>query len=141
MKHSLAKTPCGWARAILTSIILCDRDHIDPRPDKPPDIVAHVCGDPLSRYTCPAARVAADFLRILRFSRYRTTPPPLTVAPVALQLPRVSHVKLPLKRCCAAGGVQQLHLWVSRCTVQLCPPDISCSQLLWRISGSDFEIA
>ena len=28
-------------------------------------VVAHVCGDPLSRYTCRATRVAADSLRIL----------------------------------------------------------------------------
>ena len=43
------------------------------------DIVAHVCGDPLSRYTCRATRVAADFLRILGFSGVtavsRYTPP------------------------------------------------------------------
>ena len=29
------------------------------------NLVAHVCGDPLSRYTCRPTRVAADFLRIL----------------------------------------------------------------------------
>ena len=34
-----------------------------------PSIVAHVCGDPLSRYTCRATSVAADFLRILGFFR------------------------------------------------------------------------
>ena len=32
-------------------------------------IVAHVCGDPLSRYTCRAVRAAADFLRIMGFFR------------------------------------------------------------------------
>ena len=45
-------------------------------------LVAHVCGDPLSRYTCRATRVA-----------------------VVLELPGVSHVKLPLKRCRATRGV------------------------------------
>ena len=30
-------------------------------------IAAHVCGDPLSRYTCRATHVAAGFLRILGF--------------------------------------------------------------------------
>ena len=31
--------------------------------------VAHVCGDPLSRYTCRATRVTADLLKILGFFR------------------------------------------------------------------------
>ena len=45
-----------------------------------PGIVAHVCGDPLSCYTCRATRVAADFLRILGFFRCSSNialhPPP-----------------------------------------------------------------
>ena len=32
-------------------------------------LVAHVCGDPLPRYTCRTTRVAADFLGILGFYR------------------------------------------------------------------------
>ena len=36
------------------------------------------------------------------------------VAPVALELPGMSHVKLPLTRCRATRGVWQLHLRVSR---------------------------
>ena len=32
-------------------------------------MVAHMCGDPLSRYTCRATRVAAGFLGFLGFSR------------------------------------------------------------------------
>ena len=44
-------------------------------------IVAHVCGDPLSRSTCRATRVAADFLRILGVFRCSSGialhPPPL----------------------------------------------------------------
>ena len=73
-------------------------------------IVAHVCGDPLSRYACRTTRVAADFLRILGFFRCSSgialNPPPQKnpAAPVALQLPGVSHVKLPLRRCRATGG-------------------------------------
>ena len=73
-------------------------------------IVAHVCGNPLSRYTCRATRVATDFLRVLGFFRCSSSiapPPPLKnpVAPVALQLTRVSHVKLPLKGVALQGGV------------------------------------
>ena len=68
-------------------------------------LVACVCGDP-----CRATRVAADFLRILGFcgcSSNIALHPPLKgpVAPVALELPGVSHVKLPLKRCRATRGV------------------------------------
>ena len=74
-----------------------------------PTIVAHACGDPLSRYTCRATRVAADFLRILGFFRCSSSialHPPLKgpVAPVAFERPGVSHVKLPLKRRRATGG-------------------------------------
>ena len=31
------------------------------------NIVAHVCGDPLSRYTCRATRVATEFILCLGF--------------------------------------------------------------------------
>ena len=66
------------------------------------NIVAHVCGDPLSRYT----RATADLLWILGFFRCSSgiaLHPPSTgpVAPVALERPGVSHVKLPLKSCLA----------------------------------------
>ena len=72
-------------------------------------LVAHVCGEPLSRYTCRATCVRADFLRILGSFRCSSSislhPLKGPVAPVALELPGVSHVKLPLKRCRATGGV------------------------------------
>ena len=62
-----------------------------------------MCGDPLSR-----TRVAADFLRILGFFRCSSSialhPLKGPVAPAALELPGVSHVKLPLKRRRATGG-------------------------------------
>ena len=72
-------------------------------------IVAHVCGEPLSHHTCRATRVAAiswDFSCIAVVSCY-TPPPPQNgaVAPAARQLPGVSHVKLPLKRCRAIERV------------------------------------
>ena len=85
-------------------------------------IVAYVCGDPLSRYTCRATHVAADFLRIQGFSSVaavsRYTPPQKgPVAPVDLELPGVSHVKLPLKRCRATGGCSS---YTCGCRATLC---------------------
>ena len=70
-----------------------------------------MCGDP-----CRATRVALHLSQqissepwglsgVAEVSRY--PPPPSQegpVAPVALQLPRVSHVKLPLKMCRATAG-------------------------------------
>ena len=87
-------------------------------------VVAHVCGDPLSRYTCRATRVAAHFLRILGFFRCSSSialhPPPQRgpVAPVTLELPGVSHVKLPPKRSRATGGCSS-YTCGCRATVQL----------------------
>ena len=60
---------------------------------------------PLSCYTCRATRVAADVLGfscMAVVSHYSPLKGP--VAPIARKLPRVSHVKLPLKRCCTTGG-------------------------------------
>ena len=37
--------------------------------DHPHPVVAHDCGDPLSRYTCRATRVATDFLDFIAFCR------------------------------------------------------------------------
>ena len=39
----------------------------------PPGLVAHDCGYPLSRYTCRATRVAADFLDFIAFCRCSTS--------------------------------------------------------------------
>ena len=70
-------------------------------------IVAHVCGDPMSRYTCRATRVAADFLRfscVAMVSHY--TPLKGPVAPTVLgPLPGVSQVKLALKGVALKGHV------------------------------------
>ena len=69
-------------------------------------MLLHTCaGSP-----CRATRVAADFLRILVFFRCSSSialHPPVKgpVAPVALELSGVSHIKLTLKRCRATGGV------------------------------------
>ena len=75
-------------------------------PTSPLSIVAHVCGEPLSRYRGRSRfpQNPGGFSGVAAVSRY--TPPPLEgpVAPVALELPGVSHVKLPLKRCRATGG-------------------------------------
>ena len=85
-------------------------------------IVAHVCGDPLSRYTCRATRVAADFLRILGLFRCSSSIAlhPLLegpVAPVALELPGVSLVKLPLRRCRTTWGCSN---YTCGCRATLC---------------------
>ena len=74
---------------------------------------------------CRATHVAADFLRILRFFRRSSgiaMPPSLKnpVAPVALQLPGVSHGKLPLKRCRATGGSSS---YTCGCRATLCNYD------------------
>ena len=80
------------------------------RPCKGGGLVAHDCGYPLSRYTCRATRVAADFLDFIAFCRCSTgvalhplkilvsrlAPPPLSR--------EVSHRNLGLKRCRATRG-------------------------------------
>ena len=89
-------------------------------------LVAHDCGYPLSRYTCRATRVAADFLDFIAFSRcstgVRATPPKNSgVAPPPPCLSReVSHPEIWLpEKVSRYTGVSQLQLRVSRYTVQL----------------------
>ena len=53
------------------------------------------------------------FSGVAAVSRY--TPLKGPVAPVALELPGVSHVKLPLKRCRATGGVAATLAGVALC--------------------------
>ena len=53
------------------------------------DLVAHDCGYPLSRYTCRATRVAADFLDFIAFCRCSSG-----VAPHPLKI-LVSHLSPP----------------------------------------------
>ena len=80
-------------------------------------IVAHVCGDP------PVALHASQqisseswvFLGVAAVSRY--TPLKSPVAPVTLQLPGVSHVKLPLQRCRGTRGCSS---YTGGCRATLC---------------------
>ena len=87
--------------------------------------VAHDCGYPLSRYTCRATRVAADFLDFRAFCRCSTgvalhplkilvshlPPPPPVPGGVA--------PKFGSEKVSRYTGVSQLQLRVSRYTVQL----------------------
>ena len=70
---------------------------------------------------CRATHVPANFLRIRSFSGVaavsRYTPLINLVTPVTLQLPGVSHVKLPLKRCRATGGCSS---YTCGCRAALC---------------------
>ena len=87
------------------------------------NLVAHDCGYPLSRYTCRATGVAADFLDFIAFCRCSTGvalhplkilvshPPPAVPGGVA---PRFGSEKVS-----RYTGVSQLQLRVSRYTVQL----------------------
>ena len=80
-------------------------------------LVAHDCGYPLSRYTCRATRVAADFLDFTAFCRCSTG---VALHPLKIL---VSHLSPPCAgRCCAEiwlsekvsryTGVSQLQLRV-----------------------------
>ena len=93
-------------------------------------VVAHDCGYPLSRYTCRAKGVAADFLDFRAFCRCSTgvmlhplkllvshLPPPLA--------PEVSHRNLGLKRCRATRGCRS---YSCGCRATL------CSWLFWVTS-------
>ena len=86
-------------------------------------LVAHVCGDTLSRYTC-RSRFPLNPGVFQVQQQYRITLPLKgPVAPVALELPGVSHVKLPLKRCRATGGCSSC----SRgCRATLCNQGYRC---------------
>ena len=91
-----------------------------------PTLVAHDCGYPLSRYTCRATRVAADFLDFIAFCRCSTGvalhplkilgshPPPSVPGGVA--------PKFGSEKVSRYTGVSQLQLRVSRYTVQLSFP-------------------
>ena len=85
-------------------------------------LVAHDCGYPLSRYTCRATRVAADFLDFIAFCRCstgvalhplkfwcRTSPPPPVPGGVA--------PKFGSEKVSRYTGVSQLQLRVSRYTL------------------------
>ena len=87
-------------------------------------LVAHDCGHPLSRYTCRATHVAADFLDFIAFCRCSTgvAPHPLKILVSHLPPPpRAQGVapKFGSEKVSRYTGVSQLQLRVSRYTVQL----------------------
>ena len=92
-----------------------------PSPSPPP-LVAHDCGYPLSRYTCRATRVAADFLDFIAFCRCSTGVAlhPLNILVSHLPPPpcrEVSHRNLGLKRCRATRGCRS---YSCGCRATLC---------------------
>ena len=87
-------------------------------------LVAHDCGYPLSRYTCRATRVAADFLDFIAFCRCSTSVAlhPLKILVSHLPpppVPRGVAPKFGSEKVSRYTGVSQLQLRVSRYTVQL----------------------
>ena len=85
-------------------------------------LVAHDCGYPLSRYTCRATRVAADFLDFIVFCRCSTGVAlhPLKILVSHLPPPQcreVSHRNLGLKRCRATQGCRS---YSCGCRATLC---------------------
>ena len=85
-------------------------------------LVAHDCGYPLSRYTCRATRVAADFLDFRAFCRCSSgvAPHPLNILVSHLSPPHsreVSHRNLGLKRCRATRGCRSYNCG---CRATLC---------------------
>ena len=88
-----------------TSLMRTSLGHSCTRTPEPP-LTLH-----LWRYMC-RSRLPLEFACMAAL-------PPVK-GPVARHLPGVSHVKLPLKRCCATGGRSSLHLRVPSYTVQLC---------------------
>ena len=98
-----------------------------------PSLVAHDCGYPLSRYTCRATRVAADFLDFIAFCSCSTGVAlhPLRILVSRLPPPppvcqEVSHRNFGSEKVSRYTGVSQLQLRVSRYTVQL-SSQVSCA--------------
>ena len=86
------------------------------------DVVARDCGYPVSRYTCRATRVAADFLDFRAFCRCSTGvalhPQKILASPLPPPLaPEVSHRNLGLKRCRATRGCRS---YSCGCRATLC---------------------
>ena len=105
-------------------------------------LVAHDCGYPLSRYTCRATRVAADFLDFIAFCRCstgvalhplkvwcRTFPPPPFPGGVAPTLGS--------EEVSRYTGVSQLQSRVSRYTVQL---RVSCALQMLESPGEGVNL-
>ena len=85
-------------------------------------LVAHDCGYPLSRYTCRATRVAADFLEFIAFCRRSTGvalhPLKILVSHLPPPVPGGVAPKFGSQKVSRYTGVSQLQLRVSRYTVQ-----------------------
>ena len=104
------------------------------------NLVAHDYGYPLSRYTCRATRVAADFLDFRAFCRCSTGvalhPLKNLVAPPPPPVPGGVAPKFGSEKVSRCTGVSQLQLRVSRYTVQLSP---EIARGFWRlVSAVDF---
>ena len=86
-------------------------------------LVAHDCGYPLSRYTCRATRVAADFLDFIAFCRCSTGvalhPLKILVSHLPPPVPGGVAPKVGSEKVSRYTGVSQLQLRVSRYTAQL----------------------
>ena len=86
-------------------------------------LVAHDCGYPLSRCTCRATRVAADFLDFIAFCRCSTGvalhPLKSLVSHLPPPVPASVAPKFGSEEVSRYTGVSQLQLRVSRYTVQL----------------------
>ena len=86
-------------------------------------LVAHDCGYPLSRYTCRATRVAADFLDFIAFCRCSTGvalhPLRILVSHLPPVCREVSHRNWLSEKVGRCTGVSQPQSRVSRYTVQL----------------------
>ena len=84
-------------------------------------LVAHDCGYPLSRYTCRATRVAADFPDFIAFCRCSSGvalhPLKILVSHLPPLCQEVSHRNLGLKRCRAARGCRS---YSCGCRTTLC---------------------
>ena len=123
---SVRPSPQGSLHSV-TSMVLLGRGPLS-------NLVVHDCGYPLSRYTCRATRVAADFLDFIAFCRCSSGvalhplknlvshlfPPPFPggVAP-----------KFGSEKVSRYTGVSQVQLRVSRYTVQL---SFQSQLLIWQ---------
>ena len=114
--HSLPK---GGVFAILKPG--CPQNRLCLKLFFPRDLVAHDCGYPLSRYTCRATRVAADFLDFIAFCRCSTGvalhPLKILVSHLPPLCREVSHRILGLKRCRATRGCRS---YSCGCRATLC---------------------
>ena len=103
-----------------------------------PTLVAHDCGYPLSRYTCRATRVAADFLDFIAFCRCSSgvAPHPLKMLVSHLSPPpphsrEVSHRSFGSEKVSRYTGVSQVQL---RVVALLCATKPSTNPLfLWGV--------